>query len=352
MNPVIEVQGSSYEQGVAEGKLLKEAILRNLDTVFGRLEKSKVDWQKYDHFVEKNAAFLDKKYPELIQEMRGIAAGSEVEFNTILRLNIPAHFLADHFSQECSMLLAKGPATADGNTYIVKNRDMAMPFEQAVIYKTYPDGLKLVEVNGCGIVTFPACGMNSYGLAVTNTGFWTDKDPTDLTRVDQAEIFPNAHHLLTSCRNAKEAVEFAKSMPRMNGLNLMMADKSSAFIVETTKDDFYVDEDQGKGLLFRSNHVVSDKFKHLNSEKMQKSSTFQRYARIDEMTKEKYGRLRFQDLMRIMSDHKDRPNCLCRHAEEGYPGQTVSTSLMCVEDFEVWNILDNPCQHLLYAKIG
>lgn len=114
-----------------------------------------VDMVRYEEFVKKNAAFLKQAHSDIFEEMKGISDGAEIPFDDILMLNIPAYFMTGYFNQECSMIMARGKATADGCTYVIKNRDMSTYIEQAVIEREYPDGLKIVEINGVGTVTYP-----------------------------------------------------------------------------------------------------------------------------------------------------------------------------------------------------
>lgn len=140
-----------------------------------------MDLQAYQAFVNQNLRFFQEQRPEMYEELQGIAQGSGLPLDDILLLNIPAYFLCEsfrHITQECSMLCVRGQAAADGCTYIIKNRDMGMPMEQALVRHIYPDGQEIIEVGGAGILTYPAVGINSHGLAVTTTGFWTEKDPT------------------------------------------------------------------------------------------------------------------------------------------------------------------------------
>lgn len=349
-----EVSGTPYEQGVQMGAQLKDTIWANLGAVHKKLDESKVDSAAYWAFVSKNLEFFKKERADMYEELRGIAAGSGIALEEIVLLNIPAYFMTDKFTeitQECSMLCVRGAATADGCTYIIKNRDMAMPMEQALIKRTYPDGTEILEVSGAGTLTYPAVGMNSYGLAVTTTGFWSEKDPTRVDRVETADIFLNVRVLLTDCKTAAEAVEFCRNAPRMNGLNVIVADKTEAYVMEMTADDIYVEKDEGEGVLYRTNHVVSEKFDPLNPPAEQYPSTRMRYQRIGEMIDERYGRLRFQDLYRIMGDHKYEPNCICRHAHDDVPARTVSSTLCCVEDFEMWTSVGSPCMSLRHADL-
>ena len=204
-----QVSGTPFEQGVQQGQELSDAIRRNLASVHRKLEQEKVDLQAYQAFVNQNLRFFQEQRPEMYEELQGIAQGSGLPLDDILLLNIPAYFLCEsfrHITQECSMLCVRGQAAADGCTYIIKNRDMGMPMEQALVRHIYPDGQEIIEVGGAGILTYPAVGINSHGLAVTTTGFWTEKDPTRIDRVEEADIFLNVRVLLSSCRTAAQAV--------------------------------------------------------------------------------------------------------------------------------------------------
>ena len=349
-----QVSGTPFERGVQQGQELSAAIRRNLETVHRKLEQEKVDMEAYQRFVSRNLKFFQNSRPEMYEELQGIAQGSGLPLNDILLLNIHAYFLCEsfrHITQECSMLCVRGKATADGCTYIIKNRDMTMPLEQALIHHVYSDGLEIIEVGGAGILTYPAVGINSHGLAVTTTGFWSEKDPTRTERVEEADIFLNVRVLLTTCKTAAEAVEFCRTAPRMNGLNVIAADPSEAYLVEMTADEIYVEKDEGQGVLYRTNHLVSGQLSHYNPPPENYPSTRKRYERITQMVEERYGSLRFQDLYRIMSDHVNEPNCICRHPQEGAPGATVSCTLCAVEDFEVWTTLRNPCMALPHTNI-
>lgn len=351
MKTVINVSGTPYEQGVTEGKELREVIEKNVALVRERMERDHLNNDRYYDFVKRNLGFMERCHRDIYDEMKGISDGSGISWEDIVYLNIPAYFMSEYFNQECSMLMVRGKATADGNTYVIKNRDMSMYIEQAVIRREYPDGLKIVEINGAGTVTYPACGMNSYGLGVTNTGFWSAKAPSDVERVDSAEIFLNAHLLLANCKSAKEALEYVKTCPRMNGLNVIIVDTKDAYLVEMTKNDAVIEEDTGRGVLYHTNHYTSEKLSPLNPDMTQYTSTYKRYERIGELVNERYGKLRFQDLFRIMSDHENGTNCICRHPHEGIPAKTVSTSMFVLEDCEAWATIGNPCENLRFASI-
>lgn len=351
MAGTVIVKGTPYEQGVMQGRELRDMILHNISEVKKKMEQDRVNQERYQAFVSRNARFMEERHTELFEEMKGIADGSGISFDEILLLNIPAYFMTGYFNQECSMIMARGKATADGCTYVIKNRDMGTYIDQIAVQREYPDGLKILEVNGAGTVTYPASGMNSFGLGVTTTGFWSPKVSPDIETIDSTHIFVNVHLLLANCKTAKEALEYVKESPRMNGLNVILVDAEDAYLVEMTKDDVYVEEDNGSGLLYCTNHYHSDKFKALNPGEEDYPSTFKRFERVKELLDAQYGKIRFQDLFRIMSDHKNGGNAICRHPQPGYPSWTMSTSLFVLEDREAWTTLDNPCKSLHYSLL-
>ena len=348
-NNVVPVYGTPYEQGVQQGRALAAVIAENVKTIRADFAKAKCDMERYIPFMKKNVAFLQKAHPEQIEEMGGIADGSGIPYEDILFINIPAYFMLRYFAQECSMILARKNATADGCTYLIKNRDMKMTVRQAVIEHHYNDGMAITEVNGAGIVTYPGIGLNSHGLALTTTGFWSKKTHVELEDVNSCHMFVNIHLPLAHCKNVAEVLEYLKTSPRMNGLNIIAADKNDAVVIETTRDGMVVAHDDGSGVLYRTNHYLFEEYVALNPDFADYPSTFMRHARIGELLEERRtrGGIRFQDLYRILSDHKNEPvNAICRHPNALTPSETVSTSLVCVEDGELWTTPGNPCQHL------
>ena len=75
----------------------------------------------------------------------------------------------------------------------------------------------------------------------------------------------------------------------MNGLNVIAADPTEAYVIEMTSDEIYVEKDEGRGVLFRTNHVVSDQLSHFNPPEENYPSTHKRYDRIAQMVEERYG---------------------------------------------------------------
>jgi len=357
----IDVYGTPYEQGVQQGKAFQSLILANVQSIRDELNKSNLNMERYHKLTALNASFLQKTFPDQWEELLGIANGSDIPFEDIITINIPTYFMKKSFAQECSMLLVRGDATADGCTYLIKNRDMEMPFHQVSVTYHYPDGSSISEVGGAGIITFPAIGVNDAGLTVTSTGTSTGipSNAKGIVKVDvsdedfgTAHIFVSLHHLLRNCRTTEDVLDYLNSYPRLNGLNLIAADERTAAVVETTRNGYLVEWVDDSGILSRSNHYCISDYIYNNPSREQYPSTYLRKERIEALLSQQKRKLRFQDLVRIMSDHENSPvNGICRHANELSPAQTASCSICCLEDRELFTTPGNPCEHLILSSL-
>lgn len=337
------VQGSPYEQGEQQGRMGRNLIVQNISSMRTVLERHRSRESRYQELLHQNEAFLKQTEPTILEEMEGISTGSGLALQDIVMINLPFHFLLDRIPDECSMFYVGRERTWDGNSYLLKTRDMSVPTEHIILTREYPDGRKIVELNGAGIITYPGSGLNDRGLAMATTGMWSDYVQIDMADAGRAHIFMNSHLILEHCSTVKEAIGYIESSPRMNGLNLILVDSVEAAAVETTRDRVVVcPYDPKEGFLARTNHYVSEELKHLSPRPEEYPSTWCRWKRMKEFgTKQRLG---FQDLLALASDHVNGPeNCICRHGF-GTPSKTVYASTIIPETRQVWTTLTNPCE--------
>lgn len=349
---IVKVKGTPYEQGKQQGEKTADIIKKNVINIKKSIAKSNVNVKEkyYNKLLKENLGFIEKAEPEVYEEMKGISEGAEIDFSDIAIINIPLYFMLDIFQNECSSILARGNATFDGNTYLIKNRDMRyFTLNQIVLEREYINGDKIVEVNGAGILTYPGNGVNKYGLAISTTGVWSKRIPVEIAEASKLPILINVHFILERCKSVNEAVKFLNNTKRMNGINLLIADRSKAIAVEATRNKIIIEEDKN-GILARTNHYLSEELRELNKSPEEYLSTYKRLERIRSFLYKKYGNIKFQDMLEIASDHENAPsNCICRHRHRGADeseSKTVSSSLIVLEDMQVWTALCNPCEAL------
>ncbi|KIX13028.1 C45 family autoproteolytic acyltransferase/hydolase [Dethiosulfatarculus sandiegensis] len=348
----ITVKGSPFEQGAAHGRLARPLIRQNIKLMEEVLEKSSFDRSEFWCRLKANFEFLTRTEPELVEELKGLAAGAEIDFAEILFINIPLFFVFNWLPQECTMVYFGPRATADGRSYLLKNRDMGFNLEHVILTREYGDNRSVIELNGAGIVTYPGNGLNSEGLALATTGVWSRRIPITLDQSRSCHVLLNSHLVLEKCSTVDQALSYLREVPRMNGLNLILSDKNKAVAVELTRDGMVV-EDCVEGVLFRSNHYVAEELTHLNQTEEEYPSTYRRYERIAEYVWPRMGRLAFQDMLLLAQDHKHGPvNCICRHGTADAPSKTIYSSIIVPEDEQVWTTLTNPCESMLAASLS
>ncbi|MED4955571.1 C45 family peptidase [Paenibacillus macerans] len=344
---IVNVEGTEFDQGKQQGAAASHLIKSNIVRYRKELKQYRVGEAEYTALIRRNLQFLERTEPALVEELRGLAEGADIPFEDILLINIPLYFILHWVPQECSSILARGKATFDGKTYLLKNRDYGGDrVEHIILNRRYPSGEKIVEVNGAGILTFPGNGLNSHGLAISTSGVWSKQMKFDLDQVDSAHSLLNAHLILRSSCTVDEAVGYLREVPRMSGMNFVIADREKAAAVEVTQDGVYVLE-EGNDIIVRTNHYHHPDIVHWNSSPEKADSSFSRYQRATSFLEERRGNIKFQDIWEIGSDQENGPNnSLSRHAVNGQGADTIYTSVIVLEDSQVWTAIANPSEAL------
>ncbi|MBV9174245.1 MAG: hypothetical protein JOZ81_29630 [Chloroflexi bacterium] len=345
---VVYVSGTPFEQGrqlgaaaadlIVENVCAASALLPNLDSGF--------DPDVYAAMTRRNEAWVARVYPELLEELHGIAEGAGLQYEELLHLNLNtdvAYARAYSMVFDCTQVLVSSSATADGNTYLAKTRDLSRgPVRQLLVHREFDDGSYRNEIQSAGQLTLPV-GVNSHGVAVGTSGQWSKRVVVDLARGDAAWHIPNLQPVLRHARSADEALEMVREQPRVAGMNMMLADTHTAYALEITADQMEVFEPED-GLLVRTNHYLSPALSELAPTRDENPGTFDRYARAREMAVARRRQIGVHDLVRLMSDHAKPPKqSICRHGHDG-AGRTYAAMVACPQDRSLWAMFGNPCE--------
>lgn len=349
---LLEVCGTPYEQGVQQGRMASELIKKNVVRFQQSFQRLPIEEKTYAKFLAQNLRFIEAAEPAMLEEMKGLSDGSGIDFQDIVNINLPLYFVFKWLPQECSSILARGKATLDGKTYLIKNRDMGSEkVDHVILRRKYNDDKCIIEVNGAGIITFPGNGINEHGLAISTSGVWSNRMVFDKNKFDKAHALLNSHLILERCRTVDEAISYLEQEKRMSGMNFVIADREKAAAVEVTADRVCVIPDED-GLIVRSNHYLAPELVHLNRTPDEYSSTYKRYERAMHFLQQKYGKIQFQDMLAIASDHENGyQDSLCRHGAAENASTTVYSSIIVLEDFQVWTSLSNMCEAIRLSTI-
>lgn len=348
---LIHLKGTPYEQGYAHGAATVDLIHKNIAAVRHLVIDTKhVNFDVYRKYVKLNADFIQTDRPDTYDEMRGIADGSGIPLEDIFLLNIQLFFVTESLPQDCTTMIARAPATLDGKTYIVKNRDIGTHFYHVVLRREYPNGVITCEVDPAGTVLWPGSGINDHGLAVSTTSGNCPLKPLP-NSTSHINVAINQNYLLQECKNTEDVIHYMEKKHKEHAfrLNVFGVDKDRAVCIETTEKGIAVLEDEN-GLLMRTNHFLSDFQKEYDPPEEYYPSTYNRYRRGMSFLQERHGTLRFQDMLMIASDHQGgSKGAICRHG--GEDAVTAYCSICVLEDRQLWTALGNPCQSLILASI-
>jgi isopenicillin-N N-acyltransferase-like protein len=343
---VLYLSGTPYQQGKQLGQGAAEEIRENMRRAIEFRDRVAAghDQADYHALTRKNERWVGTVYPELLDELSGIAEGANVDYGELLSMNLNTHISHIYSATlACTQVLATGAATADGKTYIGKTRDLAKgPLLAVLLQRAYDDGTFINEVHTAGRMTIPD-GVNQYGVAVTCSGQWSPRVKVDLSRADSAWMTLNLQIALRQARTTSEAIELLREQPRACGMQVLVADGSRAAALEVTDDELHVFEPED-GLLTRTNHYFSPALAHLKPTVEENHGTYDRYARATEIMQERRGVIGMPDLLRVLSDHAEPPReSICRHGDGNPEGRTIAATFVCPEDRLVWTTLGPPC---------
>lgn len=164
---VLFLSGSPYECGYTHGKSLKEAVAYNVNRIVDKQILAKPEHPFIKSFLTMLPEVIHYLPKDYIEEMRGLAEGSELPYEKILLLNLfPEMF-------HCTGLTLKGKATKEGELYHVRVLDYNMGQglqDTHVLLVVRPDGkIPFLNVSYAGFIGC-VTGMNVQKLALGEIG--------------------------------------------------------------------------------------------------------------------------------------------------------------------------------------
>ncbi|MEX2683722.1 MAG: C45 family autoproteolytic acyltransferase/hydrolase [Candidatus Sigynarchaeota archaeon] len=375
----ITLEGSAYERGISQGQQLRNRFAAAKQDVFyseifKEMKPKLVPvpvalWGLSMMGKNRTKKYIEKYVPRQHEKMRGIAEGAGEKMNLVYGMHYieimsgnPKTSYSKPLVQACTMVFAMGKSTADGSTIYGRNYDfpkILQPLQMARIEKA-TDGYKNINLS-----QYPMAGshigLNEKGLSVGyNYGRSWKTNPLDYS----PRGVPNmliVQEVLETCKTVQEAVDLITKFPRANGAHFGLVDESGdACVLETTATRHAIRKVPEGGVMAHSNmyHVITDanvpddvmwKFKGLQVPYTK--SPKERVARASELIEQAKGKVTFDTIKSILSDHAGRePDdfTVCTH---GLTGVTLASIIIKHKERELWATDNQPCK-TQYEKIG
>lgn len=349
--PFFEISGSPYEMGFKHGKEFKEKIAIVVENNFKHLESraraSSILASRHDclALASEHLPYAKEYFPDLIDEIHGIADGSECSFEDVFCLNcsldlwdISVPSLGLLFG--CTSFSVSTQATGANDVFVGQGYDLPSVYQIGAIV------LKLKSNNEFSKLLFTIAGMvgcaglNSFGIGLAINKLF----PAD-SRAGVPYTFVVRHVLdQTKIGDAIGSILGAK---RASGINYMLAEKNGEiYSIETTAKDY--DIIYGfKGFICHANHYITEKLKPFDKTTVLTYNSTVRFSRMQRLIQSKLGQIRLGDLETFLKDHVNHPLSICRHEdpslEENIVGKTISSFVFDTLNFVAHFSLGNPC---------
>lgn len=357
---LIILTGTHYDIGVQHGRRLSEIINKSvIPFVLDDMQDKGISADDYRKITKKYADLIGERFPEVIDETRGIAEGAEIDYEIALLLLFywEVRDTIEHSIHECSSFVAAGDATTEGQPIATQNSDWPLTMSGKGIGQAFhvtPKGkYKFIGRGLAGnLGRTSVIGFNEKGLCFVGSG---------IHQVEGAGFgFPAliATRIgLERCTTVEEFINLVKSIPRWShageNVDVVDMDGSMARISFSTRRTMIVQT---------KDHYIASTNHYHNKEMRQFGppgesaypSSYARYGRLIELLRTNYGEIDREKAMEIMSDHhySDNPpeggKSICRH---GANRETMTNLISVPSKGEFWISEGTPCRRK-YSKFN
>jgi isopenicillin-N N-acyltransferase-like protein len=257
---IVDLKGAGFARGELYGNLRQSQIERFLNDWLGSLGAAGVgDPQGYLSQMLEATRYLnaiDEHSPELLEDVRGIAAGAGVPFDLVLASQLMdeewayrVHFLqAPEAPPKCSSVAIH---PRDGLTWIGQNMDLGSYTNgHLVLIRAAPEG----QVPGALIFTIGSMigllGVNSRGLAVCVNAL------PQLPAVWQGLPVAFVIRRLLTAEDVTEAAQILHAIPHATGQHYLIADSHSIRSFEASPAAVLEYHSPNPTRILRTNHPL------------------------------------------------------------------------------------------------
>lgn len=346
MFPQITITGEPFERGRQYGAATAAQVRHSIAS-YARLfaYRRGLDWAAAQNEALAYAPLLAEIAPDLLDEMRGIAAGAGRTLAEIIALNVRTELLAgvgvgvhhpeaaaalarnraagvpQHVEQpatangagddgECTTAAAAPPATANGGVWLAQTWDWQGDQRAACVLLRIisPDQPPILTLTEAGMVA--KIGLNGAGVAVGLNLLRSQAD-------GQRQGMP-VHILLRQMlqtTSVAAARELAERIPASGSSCITLAGAGGELMALEITPGGVTELPAREGLLAHANHCLDAGAAAGECALEPTSTSRERYGRAWELLHAAAGQIDLAVLERILRDHEGAPRCICRHPD-------------------------------------
>lgn len=347
--PLVITEGDAYTRGRQLGEAVVDRVDRCVDAYFGLFQyHAGLDRERVLREAKRFIPLIDGYAPELLEEMRGIADGSNHEFLEIVAINARTELLHGVGRPECTSIAVAPQASADGHVRLGQNWDWyAWLAGTTVLWGIRKD-------DGTDVLTFAEAGLvgkigvNARGVAIGANLLMSDSDNPG----PAVPMHIILRHALDTARSAAEGAAIILETPRCTSCNHILADVAGTVVdVEATPAGSVLIEPVG-GIITHANHCGDAGLFAADRGARDYPESVARGARVQSLASDRV--LSRDDIRRILTDHDTAPGSICLHVQpDVVPQQQEETVASILIDLTVGalDIADGPPCSAEYRRI-
>ena len=247
---IVALKGESYEMGYAHGVLLKDEMKPWFKDVLHWMKSHSFGTSGLENTLIERARDVEQYIPEnYITELKGLAAGSGIDYELILMLNTAATTAKAYY---CTSVAIK---TQDGKLMRSRSAEgsIGQMLKPVVLFINQPsDGYAFASVTVPGVIGVWTA-MNETGLNIGDHSIY--KSPNDWNGIPN-EILNRK--IMENAASVEDVGEILKKAPRSRPWMHMVTDSQNARIYEYDSDDIgHADMTEDGLILTNYTHVLN-----------------------------------------------------------------------------------------------
>ncbi|MGE4354143.1 MAG: C45 family autoproteolytic acyltransferase/hydrolase [Oscillospiraceae bacterium] len=355
--PIVISRGNSYELGRQHGQAARARIQNTIDVMLYLCQQNVgLDNAQARELAMKFLPNVEKYDSRYVEELRGIADGSGLDFEDIMVINARTELLklpkkplgggVDMRQTGCTSVAVTGEVTSDSSTYVGQTWDfLKISMDSLIAHLIIPDDGRpsVFYVGEAGLIS--RMGINSVGIGGGVNSLSTS-GPVNLSGIPLQFVLRG----VMESRNLAEAIEAVQRMPNGAVNNIMIGYRDSEAV------DVEIDHDNCEclypqdSIITHTNHYVHPNRPHYPYHCIYTGSSIVRKGRSEKLLrgiKNKKGCITPEDIMEVFTDHGNYPYSICVHGDETepYSHQTDCAFICNLSTLEMDISIGNPCKN-------
>jgi len=301
---LMELEGPAYERGLEHGRQVPELVEK---AVASWGDMSKADPDEIERLLRKLETNTTRVHPEALDEMRGIAEGSDVPYDDILKLNLCEALWNDTTGWCTNVSFLNGSV----GPILGKNSDLWEGDDEFhIVQRIKPgEGYTVLRCAFAGYIG-AACGINEAGLAYGGSSV---KVKPGSGHPDGVAVEVIVDKLLQHCATVQEGIQMAASMRcASQGANLTLVDSEGHGAVIEKAPSAQTLRWPADNVTFHTNHFVALSAPEELQEGDWRPNSLKRFANLEGLTQSVERTP--EGMMQILRDHAEEGQ-ICQHGD-------------------------------------